>query len=144
MTRRIPKKGPTKRMVQVAEELRQALSSILSEGKVKDPRLDLAVMITVTEVSLTPDLRVAKVYVSVFPEDEQIERQVMEGLVSAKQELRRALGHRVTLRYLPDLDLRVDRTLSYAMRIEAVLNEVKSGASSGEDHLASVPESETH
>lgn len=130
-------------MVQVAEELRQALGSILSEGKVKDPRLDAAVMITVTEVSMTPDLRVAKVYVSVFPEDEQIERQVMEGLVSAKHELRRALGNRVTLRYLPNLDLRVDRTLSYAMRIEEVLNEVKSSASSEEDHLASVPESET-
>ena len=78
-------------------------------------------MLTVSEVRISPDLSIAKVYVSVFPSDKQ--KEVMETLEQEKQSIRGELGRQVAkqLRIVPELDFYLDSSLDYAEHIEQLL-----------------------
>jgi ribosome-binding factor A len=95
-----------------------------------DPRLEL---VTVTDVEVTPDLRLAHVYVSVLGEDEEVQ-QSLAGLRHAAGFLRRELGASVSLRYLPELHFRLDESLERGLRIEQLLDslEEESPSDAGE------------
>jgi ribosome-binding factor A len=103
-----------KRAVRVAEEVRVSLAAILTEG-LKDPRVGL---VTITDVAMSDDLRQAKVYVSIYGKD-------VEGSLSALRRaasfLRRELGHRVPLRYTPELRFFIDEAVGRGARIEQLL-----------------------
>jgi ribosome-binding factor A len=98
------------------EELQQ-----LIQQEVKDPRVGFA---TVTGVETTPDLRHARVYVTVLAGDEEAETAV-RALQEARAYLRRELAARTELRYVPELDFSRDTTLERANRIEALLREAQ-------------------
>jgi ribosome-binding factor A len=98
------------------EELQQ-----LIQQEVKDPRVGFA---TVTGVETTPDLRHARVYVTVLAGDEEAETAV-RALQEARAYLRRELAARAELRYVPELDFSRDTTLERANRIEALLREAQ-------------------
>lgn len=119
------------RPVQVGEQIRQCLGEMLLEGAVKDRRVSAASMVTITEVRMTPDLKLGRVLVSVFPDDEPLVLEVFAGLESAKNQIKKEVSRRLRLRYTPELRFLVDDSMAYGARIEAVLKEI--AAERGED-----------
>jgi ribosome-binding factor A len=99
-------------------QIKRELSNIL----ITEFRTILPAITTITEVRLTPDLREARVYYSVMGNTEEKER-VAQILNKWKGRLRSLLAQRITLRFHPSLEFRLDETLEYAMRIEELIEE---------------------
>ncbi|HEV3472888.1 MAG TPA: 30S ribosome-binding factor RbfA [Actinomycetota bacterium] len=108
----------TQRMERVQKLARQVLGELITE--LKDPRVGFT---TVTAVKVTPDLRHARVFVSVLgtPEEREL---TMKGLESAKPRLRSALGHEMRMKYTPELVFELDEVVESAGRIEALLHKI--------------------
>ena len=100
----------------MSERIHQILSQLLLR-EIADPRLQ---DVTITEVSLDPELMFAKVYVSAMA-DENREREVMKGMRRARGYLRREVGKRIRLRHTPELHFHWDNTLAQADRINAII-----------------------
>jgi ribosome-binding factor A len=83
-------------------------------------------LMTITEVRVTPDLRQAKVYVSVFGDGDRKKRS-MKVLEDKKVAIRSAVGRAVRLRFLPELLFFLDETIDRAMHIETLLKQIHSG-----------------
>ena len=107
-----------KRAERVADQIRMEIADILAR-KTKDPRVQ---SVTVTDVDLTPDLRTAHVYVTTFQEEE--EAGSLQGLKSAAGFIRGELGHRVALRYTPELIFCRDKSRQCGNRIDQLLNSI--------------------
>lgn len=90
------------------------------QREMKDPRIGFA---TVTSVETTPDLRHARVWVSVLGTDQEAELSVGT-LQAAAPWLRRRLGERLHLRHVPELALRRDRSIEAGDRVLRILNEL--------------------
>lgn len=88
----------TRRRERVSELIREEISELIRR-EVRDPRL--SGLISVTEVVTSPDLRHARVFVSVMGTEEE-KRQVEKGLAAASGFLRKGLGERLSLRYTPN------------------------------------------
>lgn len=104
------------RTARVARQVQQELSQIIEED-LKDPRVG---MVTLTAVHMTPDLRLARVYFSRFGEPEK-RQEAKEALEHAAGFLRRELGQRLRLRYLPELRFHIDDSLDRYDRISELL-----------------------
>jgi ribosome-binding factor A len=104
--------------------------------KIKDPRVQ---SVTVTDVELTGDLRIAHVFVTTL-ETEQAERDVFAGLSKASGFVRAELGRRLTLRYLPEVIFKKDTSGLRGDRILQLLNGLHEGA--GQDATAHEPADE--
>jgi ribosome-binding factor A len=109
-----------KRSEKVGDLIRKEISQILLE-ELKDPRIGF---VTVTKVALSDDLRMAKVYYSVFG-GEQDKEASNEGLESAKGYIKRELGRRVRLKYMPEITFMFDDSLEYGEHIEELLRDMK-------------------
>ncbi|HJT17716.1 MAG TPA: 30S ribosome-binding factor RbfA [Thermoanaerobaculia bacterium] len=109
----------TKRTSRVGETIRDALVEVFRRD-MKDERL---MMLSVTDVEVSPDLHLARVFVSGLKEDET--KQVVKDLNAQRGRVRHFLGQRIRLRVTPDLDFRYDETPSRAGRIEELLAEIK-------------------
>lgn len=103
----------------MSERIHQILSQLLLR-EISDPRLQ---DITVTDVTLDPELMYAKVYVSAMG-DEDRESEVMHGLRRASGFLRREVGKRIRLRNTPELHFYWDSTLAQADRINAIISSL--------------------
>ena len=90
----------------------------------KDSRIPL--MTSVVKVSVTNDLRYAKVYISVMGDDET-KKKAMEGLKSAAGYIRREIGKRIDLRYTPEFIFELDSSIEHGARIEQLLNNLNNG-----------------
>ena|SRR5581483_8124861 len=110
-----------KRAEKVSEAIKREISVMLTQ-EVKDPGIHFA---TVTSVETTDDLRDAKVYVSIFG-DEETRAESMKGLDRAKGYLRHEIGQRLKLRYTPNLHFYLDTSLDHAMKIKGILNKIKA------------------
>lgn len=108
-----------KRATRVADQLRIEVAEILMR-KIKDPRVGF---VTVTDVELTNDLRLARIYVTTGP-DEQHEAETFAGLAKAAGFIRAELGRRLHLRYTPELVFQKDITGPRGDRILTLLNEL--------------------
>src|SRR5215210_5590106 len=97
--------GGSQRQLRVGELVRHALADMLTRGEVHDPVIE-GHMITVPEVRMTPDLRLATVYV--MPLGGRDEKQVIAALDRNKRFLRSEVAHRVNLKFAPDLRFRID------------------------------------
>lgn len=111
--------GTGHRMDRVRNLLRQVTSQILPQ--VKDPRVGF---VTVTDVEVSPDLRHAKVFVSVLG-DAKAREQAIKGLISARGFIRRELTAQITLRHIPDLSFFLDESLDRGMRVNELLAEAQ-------------------
>ena len=100
--------GPSQRQLRVGELIRRTLSDILNRGDIHDPELN-AMPITVGEVSCSPDLKVATVYVMPLLGTAPVETAI-KLLAKHKGELRHRIAHEMTLKYAPDLRFRPDET----------------------------------
>ena len=105
------------RIDRINEEIQRELASLIP--MVKDPRV--TGMISVMAVDTTTDLRYAKVFISIL--DKSDEQQVMRGLKSAAGWLRRELGHRLQLRYTPELSFVLDESIDKGAHILAMLRD---------------------
>ena len=95
----------------------------------KDPRI--LGLVTVTGVDVTPDLRQARVFVSVLGSDDE-RRATLEGLDSLATHLRSRIGRALRLRNAPEITFKLDESVARAARIESLLAEVRRGATHGE------------
>ena len=118
----------TRRMARVNDVIRKEISELLMR-EVRDPRL--SGLLSVTEVDISPDLRCAKVFVSVMGSEEE-KRRVEEGLAAASGFLRRGLAERVTLRYIPELVFQRDESIELGSRLLELIDEVAPNDSPGE------------
>lgn len=110
-----------KRASRVADQIRMEVAEILMR-KSKDPRL---ASVTVTDVKLTDDLRLARVYVTTGA-DGQHEALALTGLASAAGFIRAELGRRVHLRYTPELIFEKDISGPRGDRILTLLEQVEA------------------
>jgi ribosome-binding factor A len=115
---REPAKGPSQRALRAGELVRHAIAEILSRGDVHDPVIETH-LITVPEVRMSPDLRLATVYV--MPLGGQDASAVLEALDRNKRYLRGEVAHRVNLKFAPDIRFRIDERFDEAERIERLL-----------------------
>ena len=114
----------TNRINRINEEVRRELADILRD--LKDPRIPL--MTSVVSVSVTPDLRYATVYVSIFG-NEEVKENALKGLKSSQGFVRRELGHRLNLRYTPEIIYKNDDSIEHGARINELLHkEAKTDA----------------
>ena len=110
---------PTRRQSRVNELLRDVLSEVIHR-EVRDPRL--AEVTTITEVSVSADLRSAKVYVSILGSDED-RALTLEGLRAAASFIRRGLKNQISLRYVPFLTFSIDTSIEGGMRLSQIMDE---------------------
>jgi ribosome-binding factor A len=116
----------------VGELVRHAIAEMLTRGDVHDPVLE-GHLITVPEVRMTPDLRLATVYV--MPLGGRDQADVLAALERNKKFLRGEIGHRVNLKFAPDIRFRIDERFDEAERIEKLLRtpEVARDLDDGND-----------
>ena len=108
-----------KRLDRVNQLIREEISLLL-QRELKDPRLGF---ITVTAVETTPDLRSAKVFVSVLGDDQQWAAS-LSALGGARGFIRNWLRQHLDLRVTPELSFRPDRSLEHAARIQQLLRQL--------------------
>lgn len=116
-------KPPSQRQLRVGEEIRHALAGMLARGDhLPDPALaDLNV--TVTEVRMSPDLRIAWAYVRALGGSES--HLAIKLLAEAANNLRREVAREVRLKYVPQLRFLIDTSFDEAARIDALLDKVR-------------------
>ena len=107
------------RIGRINEEIQRELSALIRT--VKDPRVSQAGMVSVTAVETTPDLKYAKIYVSVL--DKENSAQVFKGLKSASGYLRRELGQALKLRNTPELQFERDDSIDKGTHILNLLRD---------------------
>ena len=119
------------RIGRLNEEIQRELASLIPN--VKDPRV--SGLISVTAVDTTPDLRYAKIYISVL--DKSDCAQVLKGLKSASGYLRRELGHALQLRYTPELTFVRDDSIDQGAHILDMLRNpnVVKPANPANEHI---------
>jgi len=110
--------GPSQRQLRVGEAVRHALAEVLAQGEVHDPVLE-GHMITVPEVRMSPDLRLATIYV--MPLGGRDEQAVVAALERNKRYLRGVVARKVNLKFAPDIRFRIDERFDEAERIEKLL-----------------------
>ena len=108
------------RILLINEEIQKELSALLRT--VKDPRVQ-DVMISITRVEPTPDLRYTKVYVSFLQEEKAAD--AMKGLKSAAGFLRRQLGNNLNLRYSPEIVWALDDSITYGAKMLKLINSLE-------------------
>ena len=113
-------KPASTRQLKVAREIQKDLAEII---RAKGMTAFGGALVTVSEVRVSPDLSVAKVYVSIFPSSKQ--EEVMKILEESGKSIRGELGRQVAkqLRIVPELDFYLDTTLDYVEHIEELLKK---------------------
>ena len=132
--------GPegSQRQLRVGELVRHAVSDILSQGSVHDPALE-GHIITVPEVRMSPDLKLATIYV--MPLGGRGTDEVVAALDRNKKFLRGEVARRINLKFAPDIRFRVDERFDEAERIEKLLRTPAVQKDLARDHDASDQES---
>ena len=107
------------RIGRINEEIQRELAELLRE--LKDPRVHKT-MLSITHVETTPDLRYAKVYVSLL--DKEYTKETLAGLKSSAGYLRRELGRTLQLRYTPELQWQADDSITHGAHILDILSKL--------------------
>jgi ribosome-binding factor A len=124
--------APSQRQLRVGEAVRHALAEVFAQGEVHDPVLE-GHMVTVPEVRMSPDLRLATIYV--MPLGGRDEEAVVAALERNKRYLRGVIARKVNLKFAPDIRFRIDERFDEAERIEKLLRSpaVKRDLGGGDD-----------
>jgi ribosome-binding factor A len=118
---------PYKRSQRLNILLREEIADIIMR-RVKDPRLGF---VTVTDVSLSEDLKIARVYISVLNSDEKA--VAIEILNGAKGLIRSEVAKRVRAKYIPLLEFRIDESIDQGFKIDKLLKEINEKKMKEED-----------
>ena len=104
----------------VGDQIRQELSQLLTRGDVHDPGIGF---ITLTRVTVTADLQIARVYYTSLG-DEKSRKETAKALDRATPFMRRQIGSRLRLRRVPELEFRFDDTIGHQVRIEEIIQDL--------------------
>ena len=110
-------------------EVQRELSKVISQ-EMKDPRIDPITSVIAVEV--TPDLKQAKVYISVFGDGEK-RKSTMEGLKSATPFIRKHLAKTINLRNTPELTFVMDASIEYGVNMSKLIDDVTKDLTTDED-----------
>ena len=110
----------SRRTLRINELLREELS-VLLQRNVRDPRLNR--MLSITSVSVSSNLKEATVHVSAMGTDDE-KSEVFQGLKAAGSYLRKSLGNRLSLRYIPRLDFQMDDSIERGARLNSIINNL--------------------
>lgn len=111
---------PSYRTGQVAGQVQQEIMGIIQRD-LKDPRIGF---VSITEVRMSPDLRHARVRLSILGDEEQ-QQETLKGLQSARGLIRHELGRRLqNLKFAPELVFEIDPSIEYSVRISKQLREL--------------------
>jgi ribosome-binding factor A len=120
--------APSQRQLRVGEELRHTLVRILGRGDLRDPELE-GVQVTVTEVSVSPDLRNATAFVVPFGGGSS--DKLVATLNRAAGFFRGQFGRELKLRYVPGIRFEADRSFDHARRIDQLLHDSRVASDLG-------------
>jgi ribosome-binding factor A len=125
---------PSQRMLRVGELVRHAMSELLTRSTINDPVLDGQV-VTVPDVRMSPDLKLATVYV--MPLGGKNVSDVLAALDRHKKVLRGEIARRVNLKFAPDVRFKPDPSFEYGAKIDALLDSpaVKRDLDKESDHV---------
>lgn len=115
--------------IRVNSEVQREISQIIRED-LKDPRIHP--MTSVMSVEVTPDLKYAKIFVSVLGDEEEKEK-TMEGLRKSASYARHQLARRMNLRNTPELTFVLDTSIEYGVRMSKRIQELNHGQQDGGD-----------
>jgi ribosome-binding factor A len=104
----------------VGDQIRQELSEMLSRGDIHDPGIGF---ITLTRVTMSPDLQLARIYYSSLG-DEKARKETSKALDRATPYMRRQIGGRLRLRRVPEFEFRFDRSVEHQDRIEQIIRDL--------------------
>ena len=116
------------RSEKVQVQLKREISRILHEN-LKDPRIGF---VTLTRIDLTGDLRYAKVYFSVLGDDAN-QRSSVEGIQSAAGYIRRLVGERLKLKFVPELVFKLDKSIEYSIDLEKTFERLRNEQKNSQD-----------
>jgi ribosome-binding factor A len=108
------------RTERVASLIKHEVSQII----MREMRDELLVLVTVTDVRVSADLKVAKIYVSVFNSGNP-KQQAMDKLAANQKTIRSELGSRLRLKFTPEVHFFLDETLDRVERIEGLIKEIR-------------------
>lgn len=112
---------PSHRMLRVGEMVRAAITKILQRDQIRDPDVE-GVVITVSEVRMSPDLRIANAYVKALGIDDQ--KAVLLGLTRSARFIRKRLGPELShMKHMPEIKFHDDTSFDNYNRIEQLLNK---------------------
>ncbi|OGT99273.1 MAG: ribosome-binding factor A [Geobacteraceae bacterium GWC2_48_7] len=109
----------SKRSEKIAETIHETVSSLLSRG-LNDPRIGF---VTIIAVELNEDLTLAKIFYTVIGDD-NVKKNTDAGLNSAKGHIRKELGRVLTMRHIPEILFKFDKSQEYGNRIDSILREI--------------------
>jgi ribosome-binding factor A len=132
--------GPSQRQLRVGEMLRHALSEILYRNEIRDPDLE-GVSVTITQVKPSPDMRYATVYCE--PLGGQNAKQIVAALNRHKGFLRGEMGHRISIKFTPELRFVEDESFAEAQKIEDILKSPEVQRDLAANHDDGEEESDT-
>ncbi|MCK4323796.1 MAG: 30S ribosome-binding factor RbfA, partial [Armatimonadetes bacterium] len=112
---------PTRRQLRVNNLLQEEISQII-RTEIHDPDIGF---VTITGVEIAADLRQACVYTSVLGDEKEV-RDTMAALARSSPAIRRELGNRIRLKYIPELAFELDETARHAQRIETLISKFES------------------
>lgn len=107
------------RLGRIDEEFKKEISNIISYD-LKEPKV--TGLVSVTRVKVTPDLKYAKVWVSIL--NSKNTEETLEGLKKSAGFIRSELAKRINLRYTPELSFVVDDSLEYGAKIDSILKDI--------------------
>jgi len=110
---------PYKRSQRVGDLVREEVADIIMY-RLKDPRIGF---VTVTGVDMSPDMKNARVYVSVLKEEDR--ELTLEILNSSKSFIRSLLSKRLRMKFIPSVEFRFDTSIEYGYKIDKLLKEIK-------------------
>ncbi len=113
----------------INQEVQRELGMLISQ-ELKDPRVNP--MTTVVACEVAPDLKTAKVYISVLG-DEQSQKDTLVGLKSAAPFLRSELAHRINVRNTPELRFIGDQSIEYGVNMSKLIDDVNANLREGGD-----------
>ena len=119
----------SQRMLRVNELLKREIANLLERV---DFRLDNC-LVSVSAADVSPDLRHAKIHISVFGGDDEINRQVMKFLINNRGSLQKKIAKDIALKYTPVLKFILDGTMEKGDRIMSILDDIGEGEGEGEE-----------
>lgn len=111
------------KMERVNSELARQITKIIAED-IKDPRLHNAI-VGVTKLYTTPDLKYAKVYLSIYAANDEERQEAYYTICRSKTFIRNMLKDSVQIRLLPELNFIIDDSVDYSIKIDEILNKIK-------------------
>ena len=116
------RKEPSQRQLRVGQEIRKILATMVDKGEIHNLE-GINALVTITDVEVSPDLKYATVYV--ITSDKNKELEVIGGLQLASNYLRKVIMAKTELRYVPELNFKIDKSFEEVDKIEKLLRDPK-------------------